>query len=82
MLAQAARLTEEHGIRYAGTVPLVKADSRPHGGPGGKSDYAQHVHLVSAPPSVDDKLNRKLVALLDQYRKGLKPPRGQVAGPG
>lgn len=68
MLAEAARITEEHGRRYAGKVPLDPDDSRPHGGPDGTSDYVQHAHLVSAPPAIDDQLNRKLVALLDRYR--------------
>lgn len=67
MLAEAARITDEHGRRYAGKIPLNPTDSKPHDG--GKSDYVEHAHLVSAPPEVDDLLNEQLVALLDRYRK-------------
>lgn len=67
MLAEAARITDEHGRRYAGRIPLQKADSRPHGGSSGASDYVLHAHLVSAPPDIDDQLNGKLAELLDRY---------------
>lgn len=81
MLAEAARITEEHGRRYAGRIPLQKADSRPHAGPNGASDYVQHAHLVSAPPDVDDQLNRKLAALLDQYRRSGAEPAVRAHDP-
>lgn len=68
MLAEAARITAAHGRKYAGRVRLNPADSRPHGGKGGKSDYTEHAHLVSAPTRVDDELNAALADLLKRYR--------------
>ena len=68
LLTESARITDEHGRRWAGHVRLNPADSNPHGG---TSDYAQHAHLVSAPPDVDDQLNGKLAALLRRYRAEL-----------
>lgn len=67
MLAEAARITDEHGRRYAGLVPLRDADSHPHRG--GHSDYVEHAHLVSASTAVDDQLNSRLDALLRRYRR-------------
>ena len=78
MLAAAARITKEHGKRHAGRVPLKPADSRPHAGPGGPSDYVEHAHLMSAPSDVDDELNRRLAALLARYRASLGEDREQV----
>jgi hypothetical protein len=67
MLAEAARITAAHSRKYAGRVRLNPADSKPHAGPKGKSDYVEHAHLVSAPVAVDDELNGRLVALLRRY---------------
>lgn len=68
LLKESAKLAAEHAARWAGKVPLDPADSAPHDPDSGKSDYAEHAHLMSAPPDVDDQLNRKLAALLDYYR--------------
>lgn len=50
---------------HADTVPAVPADSSPHDGPGGPSDYAEHAADRSAPAVVDDLLSAELQALLD-----------------
>ena len=71
MLAEAARITKEFSRRHAGRIPLKQADSRPHAGAGGKSDYVEHAHLVSAPTDVDDELNSKLANLLARYRASM-----------
>lgn len=72
MLAEAAQITAAHSAKYAGRVKLNPADSNPHGGEGGRSDYVEHAHLVSAPTAVDDELNGQLDALLRRYRKANK----------
>lgn len=72
MLAESARITQEHGRRYAGRVRLNPADSKPHGGKDARGDYVEHAHLVSAPAAVDDELNAQLDAMLNRYRKANK----------
>jgi hypothetical protein len=69
LLAESARLTREHSLKWAGKVQLNDADSNPHDPQSGESDYVEHAHLVSAPPDVDDELNQKLADLLDRYRQ-------------
>lgn len=67
MMAEAARLHAEHMDRIADRVPVDLSDSHPHNGR--DSDYNEHHADVSAPPPVDDQLNRRLVALIERYHR-------------
>ena len=63
MLKEAARLHAEWSDRHADDVPARPSDSQPHDGE--NSDYAEHHADRSAPPQVDDELNRRLAALIE-----------------
>lgn len=67
LMAAVAELTYRHSLAVADRVPVDLDDSHPHAN---GSDYQVHHHLVSAPSSVDDRLNRELVALIRAYRRG------------
>lgn len=66
MLAETARLHAEHMDRVADRVSVDLSDSHPHGD---RSDYNEHHADVSAPPQVDDQLNRRLAALIERYQR-------------
>lgn len=65
-LTEIGELAFHHADKYGERVPLNPADSHPHNG---ASDYTtQHV-FVSAPPDIDDQLNRAIVAKINQWKK-------------
>lgn len=74
LLRDVAELSYEHADRYADRVPVDLADSDPHDGE--RSDYNEHHHVVSAPPSIDDVLNRALVAKIEAFKRANGLTRG------
>jgi hypothetical protein len=70
MLAQAADLHYEWSDRYAEQVPVDPDGAEPN--EDGESDYNEHHHTVSAPPEIDDQLNAKLFALVEQRQRDVE----------
>lgn len=64
LLARAAAAHSAWLDEHADDVEAVPADSMPHEGDGGPSDYAEHHADRSAPAAVDDLLSRELAQLL------------------
>lgn len=64
VLAAAAKAHSAWLDEHADQVPAVPADSAPHDGDGGDSDYAEHHADRSAPAAVDDLLSAQLVKLI------------------
>lgn len=64
MMDEASQLFNNWSDRYAGKVKLNPQDATPNAD--GVTDYNEHHHTVSAPPEIDDILNRRLAALCEQ----------------
>jgi hypothetical protein len=70
MLARAADATYEHSDQWAEQVPVDPDDINPN--EDGESDYNEHHHLISADPEVDDRLNARLFALVEQRQRDVE----------
>lgn len=64
LLAAAAGAHQAWLDEHADQVEAVPADSAPHDGEGGPSDYAEHHADRSAPAAVDDLLSTQIAALI------------------
>ena len=57
---------EQWALKHGDTAPYIEADSDPHAGPGGETDYPIHHLDRSAPPEIDDELGMILLALIEE----------------
>lgn len=67
MLRKVAELHYQHSLKYADRVPYVRADENPHDGE--TTDLSLWHVDRSAPPEIDDELNREIMKLLAQVEK-------------
>jgi hypothetical protein len=66
LMAEADEETYRHNLVHSRTVPVDRSVSAPHNGV--DSDLEAHHVLVCAPPSVDDALNARLYALVQDWK--------------
>ena len=64
MLAKIAGLHERWSLEHGDTVPYVAQDAAPHAGQ--VTDLSIWQADRSAPPEIDDPLNARIKAILDQ----------------
>lgn len=68
-LRQLAELHRRWAIAHADRVKLNQGHRHPHRG--GKSDYNEHHADRSAPANIEDRLNRKILRLIKEFRRSI-----------
>lgn len=75
MLEQIRRINAQWHEKYADAIPnRFPGGYRPHDG---QTDAAEHHALISAPPRLEEELQRQIDAVIAQYQSDSNPDRGK-----